>query len=366
MTDTAEVIATPQPAPRRLLGVTHIHADVDAYMGMWILRTFVFKLRDDDTFSVHFVPSGTELTPEQRADFDDVIHVDTGGGLFDQHGKDLERSSSTKLLVDYYGLWDEPGMKDFVELTVAADNIEIRYPLSLHRILRGLWYNHQKPVEGSENESEIDWAACLEEAFRLIDNAYNQYYYDYQSVKMWEAFKGTSVVKYANGRTMADLGFFPRLREIAYKEGVDVALFFQKKVPLRDMGDVFYPLVQLRKESTLQVDKKNGITLSGLIALLREAEAKKRGVSTEGMGLGQSAPIKELGEWYLHDSDNFLCCGSNSHPLLMGNEYTRLTMDEIAQIVSDYVADMPLKKATRKKDTKKKPAAKKKAAKKKK
>ena len=85
--------------------VIHMSPDLDAVMGVWMLRRF-----DEEHCGqavVDFVPAGTKMDNAQVAKrgvvSDEVAHVDTGGGRFDHHTQELalERVCAASLVRDY-------------------------------------------------------------------------------------------------------------------------------------------------------------------------------------------------------------------------------------------------------------------------
>lgn len=77
--------------------VTHLNPDLDAVCSVWLLR------RSDKDFgdaSVVFVPAGETLNDQPADSNPNIVHVDTGGGLFDHHHLE-EKICASQLVFDY-------------------------------------------------------------------------------------------------------------------------------------------------------------------------------------------------------------------------------------------------------------------------
>ncbi len=64
--------------------VTHINPDLDALSSVWLIRRYLPGFQGEDV-SYAFVPAGKTLRDEPVDSLPDVVHVDTGRGIFDHH-----------------------------------------------------------------------------------------------------------------------------------------------------------------------------------------------------------------------------------------------------------------------------------------
>lgn len=64
--------------------VTHINPDLDALSSVWLVRRYLPGFQGEDV-SYAFVPAGKTLGDEPVDSLPDIVHVDTGRGIFDHH-----------------------------------------------------------------------------------------------------------------------------------------------------------------------------------------------------------------------------------------------------------------------------------------
>lgn len=64
--------------------VTHINPDLDALSSVWLIRRYLPGFQGEDV-SYAFVPAGKTLGDEPVDSLPDIVHVDTGRGIFDHH-----------------------------------------------------------------------------------------------------------------------------------------------------------------------------------------------------------------------------------------------------------------------------------------
>ena len=85
--------------------VTHISPDLDAIASIWILKRFDKENSKDAP--LYFVPAGEQIGAEKLTELgllrDEVVHVDTGMGMFDHHTAELAntKSCAASLVRDY-------------------------------------------------------------------------------------------------------------------------------------------------------------------------------------------------------------------------------------------------------------------------
>mgnify|MGYP003393423995 CR=1 FL=1 len=322
MTDMIGLTSTPkmsevagvdgQCQPKSYIFVTHEYPDTDAWVCLWILRTFVAK--DFDKVEIVFVRAGEVLPPEGESDGTSIIHADTGKGEYDQHGKPYTRTSSAAILAEKLGIAEEPGVKEFVELATATDNVERVSPTSIHYFFKGL------PYQKRGEDKQIDWTAIQERVFEVLDTL-DSWRSRCEENKRQFKEGGGKLLRLANGLTLGLLAFKPHLRQAAYDSGADVVLWTQAK---GKKG--FWVGVQVNSDTRL--------SLRIVAAVIRAAELRARGFDVPPIDeltyVGQKEPISG---WFLHDSERFIACGSRSHPL-EDHEFTKLSIDHLVEILT--------------------------------
>ncbi len=299
-----------QNAPEIRTLVGHIWPDTDAWLCLWIAKKFVPKTAKAE---IVFVRSGESLPGSD--DDPSVLHFDTGGGEYDQHGKSSRRTSSAMLLAQHLELQDDPGLGALLELTVMVDNVEQIAPTNLHYIIEGLPRIHR----GADNQ--IDWVAAQRAVFDMFDIVYGQETGRQESRDRLEEFAGFHTLP--NGLRYTELLWCPNLREAAFERGADVVLWTQHKKSGFWVG--------------VQVNRRSGVLLSSVVASLRKAEVAKRGIAAEG----DLARVGQEGtNWFLHDSRRLVLCGSRTHELT-DEEFTRLTFQQVCQAVGQALEKIP-------------------------
>lgn len=79
--------------------VTHIRPDLDAIMAMWLLIRFDQSRYGDAR--LEFVPAGETYKGQQPDVDDNVIHVDTGRGVFDHHQPGVKDTCASELVREH-------------------------------------------------------------------------------------------------------------------------------------------------------------------------------------------------------------------------------------------------------------------------
>ncbi|MCA9371939.1 hypothetical protein KC726_03500 [Candidatus Woesebacteria bacterium] len=126
--------------------VTHISPDLDAIASSWLIKRYLPGWESADHA---FVPAGNTLD-NMKADSDkNIIHVDTGLGMFDHH-QFSQRLSATKRVFEYLSEEGHIREKDFeavermVSFITEIDNFgevnfpdptDIRYSFCLHEMI---------------------------------------------------------------------------------------------------------------------------------------------------------------------------------------------------------------------------------------
>ncbi len=301
--------------------VVHEHPDTDAYVCAWAADKFIAK---DDPCSLAFVRAGEQLPAEEAEGFE-VLHMDTGFGVLDQHGKSLERASSFELFCEFYKLTDDPGLEAILEMTRATDNVEKIPFTSVHYLLKGLHYHFR-----DRKTKEIDWQSCMDEAFTMLDILYDQARARRVSAEDF-ARMVNRLEMLKNGVKFANLGGQPRLREAAFNAGADVVLWTMP--PDRKNPNRFNVGIQVHRDSPIK--------LVSLMADLRRAEARQRRLNAKGRDLQAVGKDPFFGGWFLHDSLKLILNGSNSHPLET-DEYTLLSRSQIANIMTERLSALQI------------------------
>lgn len=301
--------------------VTHERPDTDAYLCLWAAARFVVKT---DNFVVAFVRAGEQLTPEDMEGHR-VLHMDTGLGELDQHGKRLGRTSSFELFCKAHGLMEDDALEPLIELSRATDNVEEINRTSVHYVFKGLAHHYT-----DRQTKETDWDGVVTAAFGILDIFYGQAQSRLISVEDFKRLGRMEALD--NGLKVAQIFHQPRLREAAFQAGADVVVW---TVDLKrgDFKGKFYVGIQTNRNSP--------VTLKSVMSGLRIAEAARRGLKpeqTQGHDFGAVGKKDLFGSWYLHDSEKLIVCGSNAHPLEYLTEFTRLNPGEILKIVCDRLA----------------------------
>ncbi|MDO8655105.1 MAG: hypothetical protein Q7R48_01610 [bacterium] len=300
-----------QKAPDIRTLVVHRWPDTDAWLCLWMAKRFIRKTAAAE---IVFVNSG-EALPGSEND-PSVLHFDTGGGPYDQHGKSAGRTSSAMLLAQRQEIQNDPGLMTLLELTVMVDNVEPIAPTNLHYIIEGLPRIHR----GADNQ--IDWIMAQKTVFDMFDIVYGQETGRQRSRDDLTKFGEFHTIP--NGLRLAILLGQPRLREAAFERGCDVVVWTEPK-----KGHSFYAGVQTNRQSPW-------VKLTDVAANLRKAEAQIRGISLEApdsVGQGEGT------EWFLHDSHRFVSCGTRTHELTE-EQRTKLTAQQICQIVGKTLEQM--------------------------
>jgi hypothetical protein len=281
--------------------VTHENLDTDALVCIYMILKGVPLSRGA---KLRLVRAGESLA----ADDPGIIHVDTGQGEFDQHGKGLQRSCSAALV--YEGLGLDPSFLPLVEMAARADNVEEIAKSDLHYQIIGWKYDNYNSQLGG-----VNWKEVMSLAFSAFDIIVRQEKVRIESGKLL-AEKGRWTTL-ENGIKVCHLGNYPRCREAAFEAGADFVTWTQFKRAGRYNAGV-------------QRHRKCRIGLASTVASLRKAELTLRGLPIpkrldylhSGNGI----------EWFLHDSLALILCGSKTKALT-GEEFTKLPKEVFEKIV---------------------------------
>ena len=304
-------LAFEQAAPEIKTIVVHWWPDDDALLCLWTAKKFIPKAANA---RIVFVNAGESL-PGSEGD-PSVIHFDTGGGEYDQHGKGIRNTSSAAILAEKLGLTDN-GLKPLIELATAVDNIKPMPPTSIHFIIKGYPRMFKKP------DGTTDWLIVQERIFELFDIIYNQETARGRSRNDFR--KHAERIILPNGINIAILLWHPECREEAFNQGAAVVIWTQSRGPHK-----FYTGIQCNRMCP-------DLWLDRVAVALRFAEAQARGLDVRGknltyLGRGEPVPV-----WYLHDSLRLILNGSRSWKL-SEDEYTKLQPRQIVGLVSQALA----------------------------
>lgn len=288
--------------------VTHVRPDFDAWLSYWLIVKFMPGARDAELI---FVPAGTQWT---ERDDETVVHVDTGLGKFDQHGKCLVRSCSALLVAEALGIAEDPRLSALLELATVVDNAEEVEATSIVKQFRAY-----PAVFVDPKTRQPDWNVVKERVFQALDIVYDQESNREAARKEFE--KGSRQRITLNGLRLVLLDDRPHLRGPAFEAGADVAVWF---LP-RGQNRFYVGVVANNRTLKLHLDY--------VAYCLRWWEANTAGITVENDDeLYNHGTVGPAGKWFLHDSGNIILYGSNTHPL-PENECTRLMRKRIEDIV---------------------------------
>jgi hypothetical protein len=304
------------PETRKL--VVHRFPDDDCWLSLWLARKFVPKIASAEIIFVNAGESlpGTEGDPS-------VLHFDTGGGEYDQHGKG-KKIASAVLLAEKLGLLEsEPGLKPLLNLVVTVDNIQPLSPTNIHFAIEG----YPRHPDFRNADGTINWQKVQERVFELFDIIYAQETARIRSRENLQKYAEWTTL--ANGIRVCSLFWHPECREAAFEAGAYVVVWTISRGP-----NHFY--------SGIQVNRRYPLFLDGTAAALRSQESKVRGKAVPENLRG----IGKIGSWYLHDSKKLLLNGSRSWKPTE-EEYTQLAPRQIWGLVCRSLSAIPRETVSR-------------------
>lgn len=317
---------------RMVVFVVHQSPDTDAYV--CILLMILKLLPAGYPYRVELVRAGERLSPDEYCG-NIVFHLDTGLRYkppfdFDQHAlRAKERTASAKLVADYWRWNNDPGVRALVKLAVDTDNIREMKPDSIHNMISGYQFNPDFQDENGEPE----WGNIVTQALFALRAMYDMTNYLVRSRVRFRRFceknpnEGLAKVE-PSGVTIATVPRKPSCRAEAWKQGADVVVWTY--VPDRNRPDLFWV--------GIGVNRKSDVSLRPVVAALRAAEAKKRGIKIPPkVKLGAIGKVEQVSTWFAYSADGerfpLILAGSRAHPLETEDEYTKLTWDEIKEVV---------------------------------
>ena len=256
--------------------VTHVHPDIDALLGTWILARFGGFTKVD----LVFVPVGRRVDGKQN-----ILHVDTGLIDFDHHDRD-DFTCAAKLVYDkLFHDKTNPAVATLVNYALKTDWYLLRddenSAFSLNSIIEGLNALHPNdPHHVAARVFETFDGLYLNLSLRL--KAEEEYVKGFEFKSPW-------------GKGFAVESSMPGIRELAYQKGAQIFVFVD---PVKG-----YRGYKARSQA--------GIDFSELYNLVKGLEPEA--------------------DWFLHSSRELLLCGSDKAP---DRKLSSLTLDELVRLLS--------------------------------
>lgn len=333
--------------PRIETLVGHRWPDDDVWFSFWLAKRFLPEAKDA---RMVFVNAG-EALPGSEGD-PSVIHFDTGGGKYDQHGRELKKTASAELFARALGIRENPGLQTLLDMVIKTDNAEEVARDSIHFAIEGYPYRFKLP------SGQPDWTKVQERVFELFDMVCHQEELTAKNRVDLEKFAQWVILP--NGIKLAVILWQPSLREAAYEKGAAVVLWtsslrrnkqtgqilthgefnHEKRTATQEgrwnnneWGQVFYTGIQTSREWP-------HLFLTRAAYDLRFMEAWKRGTPVEEQELSQVGQVPGMPQWFLHDSRHLILNGSRTHTPMEG-EFTELTPTEIIGSVKKSLSRIP-------------------------
>ncbi len=271
--------------------VTHFSPDLDAICATWLIKKF---LPHWSKAEIKFVPAGSTLDNQPVDSQKNVIHVDTGLGIFDHHQNNENTCSSKKVFLflikkGYIPNKNTEAIERIVEIVNFIDHFhEVSLPnptadiydFCLHQLIEGL-----KPILNNDLQ-------LTELGFKLLDG----------------------VLIIINNKIIAE-------KEIKKK-----AYFFNTK-----WGKAL--AIESRNEETIKLALKMGYQLAirkdPKKSIIRIKAHPKSKIDLTII-YEEINKIDKTGTWFLHSSKKMLLNGSSKNPKL---KPTSLSFSKIIEIV---------------------------------
>lgn len=338
------------PEIKTLVG--HQWPDDDVWLSLWLAQRFLPEAKDAE---IAFVNAGESL-PGSESDHS-VVHFDTGGGAYDQHGKGFKKTASAEILARALGVRKDPGLQELLEMVIKVDNVEPIPATSIHFTIEG--YPHLSNLRLPNGQP--DWKTIQERVFELFNTVYGQETQKAKSRANLERFAERTVL--SNGLTLGILLWHPELREAAFERGAAVVVWTEGYWVNKQTG-VTLSLVEYNQEKRratqegsfnpddwkrvfytgIQTNRRfPSLYLSTVAFELRTSEAEKLGISVSRAeqeqlyAVGREGPITR---WFLHDSLHLILNGSRTWTPRK-EELTELTPSEIVGIVTKTLSRIP-------------------------
>lgn len=295
--------------------VTHSSPDLDAITSVWLIKKF---LPGWETATVRFVPAGEridsgkwknekELSPIERIEDDEVIHVDTGLGPLDHHQTASDKVCGASLTWDYAIIKNE-------ELRI-KNSEKIRNKIeAINRMIKVIVdIDHFKEIfrkDAVADYHEFDLAGILDGLKFQFPNQ-DDYYIEFISKSL------DAVLHEFENRIWAE-------KEIAIN-GQKFITRFGKGIGFETINDTVIKLAQkmgyaivLRKDPRKGYVRIKAIPATGKINIdLTSAYKKLKKIDPDAT-------------WYLHISKKMLLNGSVKNPKMRAS---KLSLEEIMEVL---------------------------------
>jgi hypothetical protein len=150
--------------------VTHFYPDLDGITAIWLFRRFGGK--HFENCAIEFVSAGTTWNDQPSDSDPDVIHVDTGLGLFDHHLSN-EYTCAAKKVYEHLCIEDE-ALASIVEYVTQIDHFrDVNWPdtlsdiydFGLHNIISG-W---KVAYPQNQHKDYVEWGLiCLDGVYQSL------------------------------------------------------------------------------------------------------------------------------------------------------------------------------------------------------
>ena len=272
--------------------VTHIHPDLDAIMSAWLLVRFNQSRYGDAR--LEFIPAGETYRHEMVDSDNDVIHVDTGRGVFDHHQPGVTDTCASRLVWEHLVNGgqieeDDEAVKEMVEYALEIDHFRDlywpesdnpRYAFMLSEIIPAL---HSLQIHDDE--------AVARMGFVFLDGVYQ---------KLKERQKGIEIIEEAKtfesawGRGVAIEGVMDDLSKLAQKMGYEIVVVYNPK----------------KKYMKVKTTPRTKLPLKALYDKIQTIEGPDM--------------------WFYHNSGHIMLTGSDKGP---PKQPTSLTLERMLEII---------------------------------
>jgi len=256
--------------------VTHVHPDLDALLGTWILIRF----GGYDECELVFVPVGRRWDKGQN-----VIHVDTGLTQFDHHDRSDFTCAAKLVYESVFREEGNPAVEALVNYALKTDWYLLaeddHSPFTINSIIEGLNRLHpDDPRTVAERTFQIFDALCESLSHRLEAEREYEKGFEFDS---------------AFGKAFAIESSLGAVREVAYSKGAHVFVFVDPVKGYRGY----------------KARSQKGIDLTDVYSVLRSREP--------------------AADWFLHSSRELLLCGSDK---ASDRKLSKLSLTELVDLVS--------------------------------
>lgn len=294
--------------------ITHIRPHLDEIVAIWLLRDFGEEMFPGAATATIETWDSSSNTPDGRSSLEyeenGCILIGVGGGRFDEHAKKTrvrqKNECTATLVAKALGVDQDPALRKILKETLRNDTEGGAQLLEIPAVIKSMNAQGHSPVD------VLDWA---EIGLRAI---YRQQKEFFDAV---EEFPRVSEVEKigAEGKILAVIrSDNEEMHKVARsKHGANASIVLQKK----SSGNV-----------QIFADKKSGVSLSDIAALLRleEQEQKEKFLTTEWDALRSEGNVAGAEEWYYYPTAGFLFNGSLTAPNV---KPTRVPFENIKRII---------------------------------